>query len=191
MQQRRKTKQQEEEEEAEECHDKLERCPVFAELGECEANAAYMNEYCAYSCDKCGDDEEEEDDPSCIDKEELCGFWAERGECDKNPNYMLKDCAKSCGTCVAKKKKARPAATNQESKSEELSRKSKTFGEAQTADGNKAEETLARIESTIAYMESEEVRKLSHKVRSGCRNRHELCSFWQVSRWFGSSLLLV
>ena len=176
--------EEEEEEEEEGCHDVLERCPVWAELGECEANASYMNQYCAFTCGTCVDENGEQDDPNCADKEERCSFWAEQGECDNNPNYMRTHCAKSCRTCPKIPKQ--PLPPGKDSKRALLLAKTKAFGDLQTADGDSAAETEARIESTIKYMQSDEVKNLPKKIRSGCLNRNPLCTFWQVS---GDSLL--
>jgi hypothetical protein len=37
----------------ESCVDTHERCPDWATMGECEANPAYMERYCPYSCNAC------------------------------------------------------------------------------------------------------------------------------------------
>lgn len=113
-----------------------------------------------------------------MDQNEKCDFWAEKGECDKNPSYMHKHCAKSCGTCPEVAPKVEQTDNDRYS---DILQKSKTFGELQRAEGDKAQETIDRIESSITYMQSENVLGLPKDVRSACRNKHDLCTFWSVS----------
>lgn len=60
-----------------ECIDKHEHCPQWADLGECEANTDVQN-YCKRSCSECGNDSDE----ACKDTHENCKFWADHGECE-------------------------------------------------------------------------------------------------------------
>ena len=172
------------------CRDALERCGVWAELGECETNAEEMRKHCPRSCGIC--DGDSEDEIACTDSHPKCDLWAGLGECDKNPTYMHEHCAKSCDTCdtlVSKKKKQgqeikpkeKTIQKSSSSNEDDLMKQSKLFGEAQRAEGDEKQRTLERIEATISYMNSEPVRGLPHKVRSGCLNRHDLCTFWAVS----------
>lgn len=93
---------------------------------------------------------------------------------------MLKNCAKSCGQC--------PKRTRRSAKKEKLSARklhhdnllaqTANFGDVQKADGSDSHETLAVVESSIEYMQSDDVRTLTKEYRDLCRNNHELCSFW-------------
>ena len=160
------------------CEDKLERCSVYAELGECEANPDKMNEFCRQSCGLC--DEKDDDEESCQNYHEKCEDWSERGECERNAHYMERKCPRACGKCGSAN-----AAANVPKVAiikEELTplEKIKDFGELQVAEGVEAAQTLERIESTLTYMQSEEVLNLPDRVRTRCKNRHELCTFWAV-----------
>jgi hypothetical protein len=69
------------------CKDAHARCPVWADLGECEVNAA-MKKICPYSCEICTSEEEEEVEEVeelCTDEHANCKFWADQGECTNNP----------------------------------------------------------------------------------------------------------
>lgn len=162
------------------CEDKLpDRCPVWADLGECDTNPVKMHEYCRHSCGVC-----DEIIVPCADQHEKCPGWAELGECDNNPKYMQEYCPKSCNACekvVEKIKAMKEIADEDEDGIKALLQKTKSFGDEQRAEGERAAQTLARIKSSIAYMESEEVQALPKKVRAACANKHELCTFWQVS----------
>ena len=86
------------------CEDKLERCAVWAKVGECEANPKHMHKNCPVSCNVCdqqldNDDDEEEEDPKCRNLHTKCNLWAQVGECEKNSNWMHKNCAKACNVC--------------------------------------------------------------------------------------------
>ena len=176
-----------------ECIDQHDRCKVWARLGECEANPVEMHKYCPRSCKVCSEqgvaiqDEEEEEfeeEDTCQDRDTRCGSWARSGECTSNPNYMHFNCAVSCGTCekvtaVAAPKKTGKSATTS-AYADNLMERSKKFGELQQATGADRERVLSRIESTISYLASDEVGQLSANIRRECKNRHELCSFWQV-----------
>ena len=178
------SRRQEQQDESESCEDQIDRCPVWAEVGECDANPDDMQKYCPRSCGLCDEDDDDEQVSSCVDQHDKCPTWAERGECTKNPRYMHEHCAFSCDTCpeedvgvaVAKKKEAvskKDAATDVQA--------TKAFGQVQKAEGEQKAATLARMQSTVQYMKSEQVQKLSDAVKTGCLNRHELCTFWQVS----------
>lgn len=64
------------------CEDLHLKCPVWAELGECDNNAE-MVKHCAKSCNTCH--LAENDKSLCNDKNESCQRWADIGECQKNP----------------------------------------------------------------------------------------------------------
>jgi len=83
------------------CVDEEERCPFWAEVGECAKNPSYMLVACVKSCDRCppGGMAAARARPDCKNHEPRCGEWAEAGECANNPSYMLKDCAAACKTC--------------------------------------------------------------------------------------------
>mmetsp|Transcript_9530 Transcript_9530/g.18323 ORF Transcript_9530/g.18323 Transcript_9530/m.18323 type:complete len:552 (-) Transcript_9530:1754-3409(-) len=189
-QHRRREVSQSDDEESDEddeppCEDQIERCSVWAELGECEANPDDMHEYCPYSCGICDgsddDDEEEEEDALCRDQHDKCPVWAKMGECDKNPTYMHAHCASSCDTCPERKetkpKTPEPASKHQDV---DLMKATKVFGEMQKAEGGEKVATLARIQSTLDYMKSEDVTRLPDHVKVSCLNRQELCTFWAV-----------
>jgi hypothetical protein len=70
-----------------ECKDAHVRCPVWADLGECDDNAQ-MRKYCAYSCETCQTVEAVEAvevEELCMDENANCKFWADAGECTSNP----------------------------------------------------------------------------------------------------------
>ena len=165
------------------CEDLLERCSVWAELGECDANPDDMYEYCPYSCGVCEGIGEEEYDTSCADQHDKCPAWAELGECDKNPKYMHEHCAYSCDTCPRNEvappiSKTTKSANNQDV---DLMKATRAFGDMQKAEGAEKDSTLGRIQSTLTYMKSEEVQRLPDHVKTACLNRQELCTFWAVS----------
>ena len=89
------------------CVDKLERCALWADLGECEENPEHMHKNCPLSCNVCdqvqqqdeADDNDNEPEFECRDLHEKCKLWAEKGECDKNSKWMHKNCGKACDTC--------------------------------------------------------------------------------------------
>ena len=132
------------------------------------------------------------DDPMCQDMHELCSFWAEKGECNANPNYMHTNCAKSCNKCAPSKDKIDSNTSDDDSNSQELdasidpdthdslTEASVQFGVKQTAQGTRAEDTLQRLASTLKYMNSESVLALPANIQTECKNRHEMCTFWQV-----------
>jgi prolyl 4-hydroxylase len=80
---------------------------------------------------------------------------------------MLVQCAKSCDSCTGRSRK-RSILPN-----------GKTFGVPQKVEGPHAKGTLLHIRETEKYM-MEEVHadEKYREVREGCKNTHELCSFW-------------
>merc|ERR1719495_54077 len=74
------------------CVDSNKYCSDWATKGQCQANPAYMNDYCKKSCGKC-------DTSACVDKNRHCASWAKGGQCNSNAAYMKPNCPKSCGTC--------------------------------------------------------------------------------------------
>jgi hypothetical protein len=87
---------------------------------------------------------------------------------------MLKNYEKSCDSCKKVKKADRKLEDG------EIVDQSTTFGDTQSVDGADGKRTLELIESTIAYMKSDDVQTLPKDYRDSCRNKHELCSFWAV-----------
>jgi prolyl 4-hydroxylase len=174
------------------CRDVLERCAVWANVGECETNREKMHQYCPLACGICepNDEQEEDDDEeelqndygstsSCQDSHAKCHDWAQRGECEVNTFYMHKHCPRSCQVCGNQQ----PQTVNhQEPVSDDTTLIAMTteFGELQRVDGAEAYQTLERIEATLNYMYSDQVAQLPKSVRTGCLNRHELCTFWAV-----------
>lgn len=111
----------------------------------------------------------------CDNKHELCDFWAEAGECDANPAYMKSSCRKACQMCDSDPQ-TDPQTENSDNNSDEI-----TFGEVQSIDGTRAEETQQKIDEIIDYMRNEVHAKPEYiSVRKECINRHELCAFWAV-----------
>ncbi|KAL7578445.1 hypothetical protein ACA910_012835 [Epithemia clementina (nom. ined.)] len=170
------------------CEDKHERCHIWASLGECDGNPVDMHKYCAKSCNVCDRQEqvvEEQPKERCHDKEKRCSSWAKSGECKKNPTYMHFNCARSCGTChkiadVAPPRNPEETGEISAAYARNLVDRSKKFGEEQKADGGERDAILHRIESTISYIASNQVAQLPVNIRRECKNRHELCTFWQV-----------
>jgi prolyl 4-hydroxylase len=179
------------------CVDRHDDCPAWAALGECDSvSNGDMRKYCAVSCGICeaepGASSSGEAD-GCVDGHENCAFWAQLGECDANPNYMKINCQRSCKTCpvVANTKStddttgqtetttssSSSTATLEES---ELKRQTASFGTIQAIEGTQKDEVVARVEKSIAYMQSEVVQTLPETVRTQCQNRNELCAFWAV-----------
>lgn len=173
------------------CEDRHERCHVWASLGECESNRRDMRKHCPKSCNACSkqgvlEDDSEDDvvQQACKDQDKRCSSWAKSGECTKNENYMHHNCPKSCGTC-AKVSKMSPGETQPRVGGNILStgtllERTRKFGELQKAEGAQKEDIVRRVESTINYLASEDVLQLPVSVRRECKNRHELCTFWQV-----------
>jgi prolyl 4-hydroxylase len=159
-----------------ECKDRHERCKLWAQAGECKANAANMKKYCPKACNICtaeGDEEEEKQVSTCVDSHPDCAFWAESGECEANRVYMHKNCAKRCGTCVEE-----PAM--EPSEKEEVAKmlqKTLEFGVLQEATGSEKRKTLDAIRSSVYYMENE-IDSLPSSVVDECLNRNVQCAFW-------------
>lgn len=86
------------------------------------------------------------------------------------------NCAKSCGTCEKVQKSSKPRGLQ----SQELLAATEQFGKRQKAQGGEEAATLALIKESLDYMQSDRVMSLPQKFREGCRNTHELCSFWSV-----------
>jgi len=76
------------------CVDSNKFCSDWANKGQCQANAAYMDVYCKKSCNKCSTKP-----TNCEDKNRHCASWAKNGQCTSNAAYMGPNCAKSCNTC--------------------------------------------------------------------------------------------
>lgn len=105
----------------------------------------------------------ESDNDECQDENEKCAQWAAKGECEKNPNYMMISCKMSCLACK-----------------DETSSSGVDIGVKQKVTGSRSMETLDRIRKTEAYVRHVLVQPEYESVRSGCKNLHELCSFWAV-----------
>jgi len=160
------------------CLDIHEGCADWAQRGECEGtNANDMIRYCPLSCGECDEDEEEDGD-GCTDNHDLCGFWAEKGECEANPTYMKQNCPKSCDACPEIPDQTVPSINKVDVKN--LIEQSKEFGEEQVANGADRDRVLERLAETIEYMNSDEVKELPERIFTECKNRNELCTFWQV-----------
>ena len=94
------------------CIDENEGCKTWAKDGECDRNAAFMQQRCRRSCDSCDPMSErtpnalkpanvKEEPAICTDGAgEACASWAHAGECEKNKEFMLQQCQKSCGVCT-------------------------------------------------------------------------------------------
>ena len=95
------------------CLDSNANCKIWAENGECTANAAFMSMSCPLSCGTCsrsnvgsssstGDasSSSSKSSTSCTDRAGAgCAGWAASGECESNPAFMLNECASSCHAC--------------------------------------------------------------------------------------------
>ena len=55
---------------------------------------------------------------------------------------------------------------------------SEKVGVRQSAVGNTADETLAKVQASKAYWEREATEALPADLLARCRNLHELCAFW-------------
>jgi len=109
---------------------------------------------------------------TCKDNDENCSGWADMGECEKNPKYMLSNCQKSCGLC---EKTVKIPVEDENA----MLKRTASFGIMQKVDGNQKGKALDNIKAMLHYVEkSEEYSSLPSKIRSNCRNNHELCSFW-------------
>lgn len=153
--------------------DTHERCKAWRDEGECRRSADYMVRYCPASCGASssygdgdftafggGNDEEDttEDaaassDPDNAENE----FDAEEDEVDSEDeedpeNESWRDIL---------------AATTE-------------FGVRQVAVGDRAADTIARIEASIFYMQSDVVTSLDYAAREKCQNLHRHCAFWAV-----------
>lgn len=105
---------------------------------------------------------------SCADTDDRCSSRSDAGECDANAEFMRKACPQSCGLC------------NDDNNGETMPLGAE-YGEAQLAEGQRAEETRALIAKTDEYMKSRVfVEDEFRSVRSDCKNRDPLCSFWAV-----------
>jgi len=171
------------------CEDIHENCPVWFHDAECETNVS-VKKYCRLSCDSCNKKSNDaskrmnvtrdslsasntsQEAESCTDHHENCSGWANRGECEKNPKYMLANCKKSCGTC-------RPKPNDQSDEISMMLEQTAKFGPIQTAEGDRAKQTLDNVKSMLEYMEkSDDYLSLPSKIKENCRNNKNLCSFW-------------
>jgi hypothetical protein len=88
------------------CLDKDVGCGEWAQLGECDNNAAYMQAACPCSCREyttstapATSNKKEACKDHSKDQDPSCGAWAEEGECKANAEFMAKECMASCGVC--------------------------------------------------------------------------------------------
>lgn len=63
-------------------------CAEWAQHGECQKNADFMNQNCLAECAAAPKDAQGEP--------EQCIGWANQGECTRNPKYMKAECPNSC-----------------------------------------------------------------------------------------------
>jgi len=93
---------------------------------------------------------------------------------------MLPNCEKSCKVCdpMAEEKKAekeeKMTAQTTDSNKQEFP-ETLGFGVLQVAEGAQAPDTIEKINGSIEYMNTA---ILTNDVRSACKNKFELCSFW-------------
>jgi hypothetical protein len=69
-----------------------EECAAWARGGECNTNAAYMQEHCAEACRK-------GPQMDALGEPEQCAGWAAQGECTRNPKHTTRP--NLVRTCVA------------------------------------------------------------------------------------------
>jgi len=79
------------------CEDEDDRCPAWANNGECRKNPKWMRQHCKKSCKVCTGGSSS--GGACADSDRMCPSWAKGGECKNNPGWMLKNCKKSCRQC--------------------------------------------------------------------------------------------
>ena len=104
---------------------------------------------------------------SCVDTDDRCSSWSDVGECDANAAFMRMACPQSCGLCNDDNNGEMPLGAD--------------YGVPQLAEGQRAEETRALIAKADEYMRSRVfVEDEFRSVRSDCKNRDPLCSFWAV-----------
>ncbi|CAB3407380.1 unnamed protein product [Caenorhabditis bovis] len=84
------------------CYNENQCCPIWAERGQCQANAAFMQCQCKVSCGVCRPPYQY---GACSDYHPDCGSWARRGECNKN-KWMPENCRRSCNTCTTRQQLA-------------------------------------------------------------------------------------
>jgi hypothetical protein len=88
-----------------ECKDAHVRCPIWADLGECDENAE-MRKYCASSCDTCRTVEAvDEKEELCTDGNANCKFWADAGECTTNPKVSTVQYFRCVIVCLSHSKR--------------------------------------------------------------------------------------
>jgi len=155
------------------CHDQHERCSRWQALGECKANPVDMHKWCARSCGRCDHDPVDiPPEDACIDQHRDCKTWG-KAECVNNPHYMLLNCPKSCKSCNY------PFQTQEdfdEVYPHYLQSFTRNFGALQTVEGQIDDHVLRRIESTILYLESDQVKQLPAKHRRACKNNRAFVS---------------
>lgn len=100
---------------------------------------------------------------------------------------MEVNCANSCNTCdkivkMEEQKQRQARATTlssvDEAAAEQLIAWTETVGVRQVAVGGERDYTLANMEESKRYWESEELKSLPEDLQKRCRNQHDLCSFW-------------
>ena len=115
---------------------------------------------------------------SCVDTDDRCSVWSSVGECGGNEEFMRKACPQSCGFCSSDNDGDEYVAA---AAADALAGLGAEYGEPQTAEGHREEETRALIAKTDEYMKTKVFVKEEYRsVRADCRNRDPLCSFWAV-----------
>ena len=115
---------------------------------------------------------------SCVDTDDRCSVWSSVGECGGNEEFMRKACPQSCGFCSSDNDGDEYVAA---AAADALAGLGAEYGEPQTAEGHREEETRALIAKTDEYMTTKVfVEEEYRSVRDDCRNRDPLCSFWAV-----------
>jgi hypothetical protein len=149
-----------------ECKDYLERCPVFANLGECKVNPE-MRKWCPHSCGRCDADGQLHPDmttfaPDDEDDEIFEENWEEEEVVVSSIDYS----------------------SSFDDETTAMIRQSESFGLLQTAEGATSDKTIQRIRESIDYMKSDQVLDLSPRILENCKVRKSRMYFWSVCSCF-------
>jgi hypothetical protein len=154
--------------------DTHERCKAWRDEGECRRSADYMIQYCPASCSASaasssygdfsafggsGDDDNED--------------TAVEAEISSDPDNAEDD------EDVDSEDEDEDAEPEDEAWRDILAATTE-FGVRQVAVGDRAADTIARIEASIFYMQSDTVTSLNNAAREKCQNLHRHCAFWAV-----------
>jgi hypothetical protein len=163
----------------ENCINLHDNCVMWASMGECDKNPAFMNKHCRLACGICEGPLVDDDD--CHNLNPLCDKWAGTGECLLNPGYMSAACRESCAMCINVTKLHEQGKTEQEIR-KRMRYVKESHGLAQSI--GLGHET-AKLKPVLLEMEQYAMHNVTvfpAAVRRECVNRNVECAFWAAGK---------